>query len=147
MCKNQTYDARKVEFKSLTVSKDKCSDYWCTIVVEDDSEELERDLSKLTDVEHNICNLDNVERSRKKLATLLRKFSRSEEGSKRRELLEQKIEKVYRKIANQKSDYLNKSYAELLGSYDKYQEDEQPIAKETACVFLLNKIKISIQKL
>ena len=91
LCKNKTFDL-SMKYGTLTVSKDKCGDYWCSIVVYDVEE--------------------------KKLKTLQQRFARTQKKSNRHEALRLKVARCHRDIANRRNDFLHKLSTLLVKYYD-----------------------------
>ena len=133
LCKNKTFDIDTCKLGTLTVSKDKCGEYWCSIVVED-GKPLK---SKAKILEETAVGIDLgikdyailsdgtkygnpkfLEKGEKKIAILQKKFSRTQKDSKRREVLKLKIAKQYRKITNRRVDFLHKLSTDLINRFD-----------------------------
>ena len=133
LCKNKSFNLSKSKIGTLTVSRDKCGDYWCTIVVEDNkpmkskakiSEETSvgidlgiKDYAILSDGT-KYTNPKYYEKNRLKLKVLQHKFARAVNGSKRHEVMRLKIARQYRKIVNMRMDFLHKLTTELVRKYD-----------------------------
>ena len=133
LCKNKTFDLDTCKLGTLTVSKDKCGEYWCSIVVEDGKplkskakilEETAvgidlgiRDYAILSDGT-KYGNPKFLEKGQKKIAILQKKFSRAQKDSKRHEVLKLKIAKQYRKITNRRVDFLHKLSTDLTNRFD-----------------------------
>lgn len=131
ICKNKTFDF-SCKYGTLTVSKDRCGDYWCSIVVYDVEEKLKTKASLETAVGIDLGIKDYailsdgtkygnpkfLERGQEKLKKLQRKFSRTKKGSKRREVARVKIAKLYRKISNMRSDFLHNLSTKLVSEYN-----------------------------
>ena len=133
LCKNKTFDIDTCKLGTLTVSKDKCGEYWCSIVVED-GKPLK---SKAKILEETAVGIDLgikdyailsdgtkygnpkfLEKGEKKIAILQKKLSRTQKDSKRREVLKLKIAKQYRKITNRRVDFLHKLSTDLINRFD-----------------------------
>ena len=133
LCKNHIFNQLNSKQGTVTVSKDCCGTYWCSVVVDD----MQGKPSKAKMVESTAVGIDlgikdfailsdgtkfsnpkYYERSQKKLAKLQRQFAKSEKYSHRHELLRIKIAKVYRSITNQQNDMLHKLSTYLINSYD-----------------------------
>ena len=133
LCKNHIFNQLNSKQGTVTVSKDCCGTYWCSVVVDD----MQGKPSKAKMVESTAVGIDlgikdfailsdgtkfsnpkYYERSQKKLAKLQRQFAKSEKDSHRHELLRIKIAKVYRSITNQQNDMLHKLSTYLINSYD-----------------------------
>lgn len=133
LCSNKPFDLSKCKIGTLTVSQDKCGDFWCTIIVEDGetpkpktkvSEETSvgidlgiKDFATLSDGT-KYENNKFLEKRQKRLKKLQRRFSKAQKGSKRRERLRIKIAKQYRRISNRRSDFLHKLTTDLTSRFD-----------------------------
>lgn len=131
ICKNKVFDL-SYKYGTLTVSKDKCGDYWCSIVVYDVDEKLKTKASLETAVGVDLGIKDYailsdgtkygnpkfLENGQKKLKKLQSKFSRTKKGSKRREVARVKLARQYRKISNMRSDFIHKLSTKLVTEYD-----------------------------
>ena len=106
LCKNKAFDLSKVKLGTLTVSRDNCGEFWCSIVV-DDGEELKpkakvseqtsvgidlgiKDFATLSDGT-KVENPKFYEKAMKRLAKYMHDFPKTEPGSKRHERLRLKI--------------------------------------------------------
>ena len=133
LCPNQEFDLSVCKINTLTVSRDKCGDYWCSIVVEDGKPNVSKaKIQKETAVGIDLgikdfatlsdgTKYDNpryFERSEKKLKRLQQKFARTSKKSKRHEVMRLKVARQYRKIANQRVDYLHKLSTYLVKRFD-----------------------------
>ena len=133
LCKNHIFNQLNCKQGTVTITKDCCGTYWCSVVVDD----MQGKPSKAKMVESTAVGIDlgikdfailsdgtkfsnpkYYERSQKKLAKLQRQFAKSEKYSHRHELLRIKIAKVYRSITNQQNDMLHKLSTYLINSYD-----------------------------
>lgn len=133
LCKNKPFDLSTSKIGTLTVSRDKCGDYWCSIVVEDNkplksktkiAEEKSvgidlgiKDYAILSDGT-KYSNPKYYERNRLKLKVLQHKFARTQKDSKRHEVMRVKVAKQYRKITNMRMDFLHKLSTYLVRRYD-----------------------------
>lgn len=131
LCKNKTFDL-SMKYGTLTVSKDKCGDYWCSIVVYDVEEKPKtkvsidnsvgidlgiRDYAILSDGT-KYGNPKFLEKGQKRLKTLQQRFARTQKKSNRHEALRLKVAKYHRDIANRRSDFLHKLSTWLIKYYD-----------------------------
>lgn len=131
LCKNKTFDL-SMKYGTLTVSKDKCGDYWCSIVVYDVEEKPKtkvlidksvgidlgiKDYAILSDGT-KYGNPKFLEKGQKRLKMLQRKFARTQKKSNRHEALRLKVAKYHRDIANRRSDFLHKLSSMLTEQYD-----------------------------
>lgn len=133
LCKNKSFDLSSVKIGTLTVSRDKCGEYWCVIVVEDNEPQKSKaKISEDTAVGIDLgikdyailsdgtkyANPKYYERSQARLALLQHRFARTQKGSKRHEAARLKVAKQYRKITNMKADFLHKLTTDLVKKYD-----------------------------
>ena len=130
LCKNKTFDL-SMKYGTLTVSKDKCGDYWCSIVVYDVEEKPKTKVSidKSVGIDLGIKdyailsdgtkygNPKFLEKGQKRLKTLQRRFARTQKKSNRHEALRLKVAKCHRDIANRRSDFLHKLSSMLTEQY------------------------------
>lgn len=133
MCLNKQFNQATSKQGTLTIYKDKCGEYWCVILVEA-NEPIKpktkvcaeaavgidlgiKDLAILSDGT-KYPNPKYLEKTEKKLSKLQRKHSRTMKGSNRHEAARLKMAKCYRKIVNQRTDYLHKLTADLVSKYD-----------------------------
>ena len=131
LCKNKTFDL-SMKYGTLTVSKDKCGDYWCSIVVYDVEEKPKTKVSidKSVGIDLGIKdyailsdgtkygNPKFLEKGQKKLKTLQQRFARTQKKSNRHEALRLKVAKCHRDIANRRNDFLHKLSTLLVKYYD-----------------------------
>ena len=133
LCKNKPFDLSTSKIGTLTVSRDKCGEFWCSIVVEDNkSQKSKAKISEDTSVGIDLgikdyailsdgtkySNPKYYERNRLKLKVLQHKFARTQKDSKRHEVMRIKIARQYRKIANMHMDFLHKLTTDLIRRYD-----------------------------
>lgn len=128
LCHNRAFDQSKCKVGTLTISQDKCGDYWCVVVVDDKqpprpkakvSEDTAvgidlgvKDFAILSDGT-KYPNNRFLEKGQKRLKRLQRRFSKAMKGSKRREGLRRKIARQYRKISDRRSNFLHKLTTDL----------------------------------
>ena len=131
LCKNKTFDL-SMKYGTLTVSKDKCGDYWCSIVVYDVEEKPKTKVSidKSVGIDLGIKdytilsdgtkygNPKFLEKGQKKLKTLQQRFARAQKKTNRHESLRLKVAKCHRDIANKRNDFLHKLSTLLVKYYD-----------------------------
>lgn len=133
ICRNKSFDLSKCKIGTLTVSQDKCGNFWCVIIVENGeslkpkakvSEETSvgidlgiKDFAILSDGT-KYGNNKFLENGQKKLKRLQRHFSKTQKGSKRRERLRLKVARQHRKISNRRSDFLHKLTTDLTRRFD-----------------------------
>ncbi|MBQ8482787.1 MAG: transposase [Bacteroidales bacterium] len=130
---HQTFDVNEVKLGTLTVSRDKCGDYWCTIVVDDSKPQV----SKAKICEETAVGIDLgikdyailsdgtkyhnpkfLEREQNHLAVLQQRFAKTQKGSRRREKAKLKIAKLHRRIRDKRVDYLHKLTTDIVRKYD-----------------------------
>lgn len=131
-CENRTFDSQS-RMGTLTVSKDHCGDYWCTILVDDGKPSMPKakvceetavgidlgikDYAILSDGT-KYGNPKFLEKGQKRLAGLQQGFAKTQKGSKRHEKKRIKIAKLHRKIANRRSDFLHKLSTRIIKEFD-----------------------------
>ena len=133
LCKNKTFDLSSCKIGTLTVNRDKCGDYWCSIIVEDNTPQKPKTkISEGTSVGIDLgikdyailsdgtkySNPKYYERNRLKLKILQHKFAKTQKDSKRHEVMRIKIARQYRKITNMRTDFLHKLTTDLIRRYD-----------------------------
>ena len=133
LCKNHIFNQLNCKQGTVTITKDCCGTYWCSVVIDD----MQDKPSKAKMVESTAVGIDlgikdyailsdgtkfsnpkYYEFSQKKLAKLQKQFAKSKKGSHRHELLRIKIARLYRSITNQRNDMLHKLSTYLVSSYD-----------------------------
>lgn len=133
LCENKTFDLSSSKIGTLTVSRDKCGEYWCSIVVDDNTPQKSKTkISEDTSVGIDLgikdyailsdgtkySNPKYYENDRLKLKVLQQKFARTQKGSNRHEVMRLKVARQYRKIANSRVDFLHKLSTDLVRRYD-----------------------------
>lgn len=133
LCPNETFDELNVKMGTLTVSRDKCGDYWCSIVIDDGKPSKPK--AKVCEetavgidlgIKHYAVLSDGtkfsspkyLKREQVQMKRLQRKFARAQKGSKRREALRNKIARQYRKITNRRVDFLHKLSTNIVRKFD-----------------------------
>ena len=133
LCENKSFDLSTSKIGTLTVSRDKCGEYWCTIVVEDNKPKKSKakifegtsvgidlgikDYAILSDGT-KYTNPKYLEHSQARLSLLQHRFARTVKGSNRHEAMRIKVAKQYRKITNMRTDFLHKLTTDLVRRYD-----------------------------
>ena len=133
LCHNKPFDLSKCKIGTLTVSQDKCGDFWCVIIVEDyepckpKTKVCEKtavgidlgikDFAILSDGT-KYGNKKFLEKGQTRLRKLQRRFSNAQKGSKRRERLRIKIARQHRRISNRRSDFLHKLTTDITIKFD-----------------------------
>ena len=133
LCKNKAFDLSTTKVGTLTVSMDKCGEYWCTIVVEDNT--LQKSKTKISEdtsvgIDLGIkdyailsdgtkySNPKYYEHCKTRLELLQQRFARTQKGSNRHNVMRLKVAKQYRKITNMRNDFLHKLTTDLVRRYD-----------------------------
>ena len=133
LCPNKEFDLSVCKLGTLTVSRDKCGDYWCSIVVDDGKPNM----SKAKICEETAVGIDLgikdyailsdgtkygnpkfLEKGLKNLARLQRKFAKAQKGSHRHEILRLKVARQFRKITNRRCDFLHKLSTDVIRRFD-----------------------------
>ena len=131
LCNNKAFDL-SMKYGTLTVSKDKCGDYWCSIVVYDVEEKPKTKVSTDNSVGIDLGIKDYailsdgtkygnpkfLEKGQKRLEMLQHRFARTQKKSNRHEALRLKVAKCHRNIANRRSDFLHKLSSMLTEQYN-----------------------------
>lgn len=133
LCKNKTWDLNVCKQGTVTVSRDKCGTYWLSVIVDDRQQNHKKkqviaetavgvdlgikDYATLSDGT-KYSNPKHFDNSQKMLAHWQRTFARTKQGSKRHEKARIQVAKCYRKIANQRTDFLQKLSTDLVRKYD-----------------------------
>lgn len=131
LCKNKSFDLKKCKLGTLTVSKDTCDEYWCTIVVTTDEQIPTRtklDKTKSVGIDLGIKdfailsdgnkynNPRFLEKGSKRLKKLQRKLSKTSKASKNRKRARLLVAKQHRNIANRRNDFIHKITTNLVKS-------------------------------
>ena len=133
LCENKSFDLETSKIGTLTVSRDKCGDYWCSIVVDDNKPQKSKTkISEGTSVGIDLgikdyailsdgtkySNPKYYEKNRLKLKVLQHKFARTKKDSKRHNAMRLKLAKQYRKITNMRMNFLHKLTTDIVRRYD-----------------------------
>ena len=133
LCHNKPFDLSTCKIGTLTVSRDKCGEYWCSIVVET-AEQMKpktkvsesmavgidlgiKDYAILSDGT-KYGNPKFYEKNQSRLKLLQQRFARTKKGSNRHEVMRLKVAKQYRKITNSRVDFLHKLTTDLVNRFD-----------------------------
>ena len=133
LCMNKPFDLSTCKTGTLTVSRDKCGEYWCSIVVET-PEQMKpkakasestavgidlgiKDYAILSDGT-KYGNPKYYENNQRRLKLLQQRFARTKKGSNRHEVMRLKVAKQYRKITNCRIDFLHKLTTDLVNRFD-----------------------------
>lgn len=124
------YDAK---LGTLTVTRDRCGDYWCTIVVDDGKPKIPKakvceetsvgidlgikDYAILSDGT-KYGNPKFLEKGQKRLAGLQQGLSKKTKCSKNYEKQRLRVARQHRKIANRRSDFIHKLTTDLIHRFD-----------------------------
>lgn len=133
LCKNRIWNQATCKQGTVTVSKDKCGDYWLSVVIDNQISNIKKkiinsetavgidlgikDYAILSDgTKYN--NHKYLQNSQKMLAHWQKNFARTKQGSKRHEKARIRVAKCYRGITNQRTDFLQKLSTDLVKNYD-----------------------------
>lgn len=130
-CKNRMF--KDVKLGTLTVTRDRCGDFWCTIVVDDGKPSMPKakvceetsvgidlgikDYAILSDGT-KYGNPKFLENGQKRLSRLQQGLSKKMKGSKNYEKQRIKVARQHRKIANRRSDFIHKLTTSLISRFD-----------------------------
>lgn len=133
LCKNKSFDLSTCKLGTLTVYKDKCGEYWITILVEDNNPcpsktKIDRNTAVGIDLgikDYTILSdgtkYDNpkfLEKGQIRLKRLQKHFSKTQKDSNRHERLRLKINKLHRKIKNRREHFLHDLSSLLVNNFD-----------------------------
>ena len=131
LCKNREFDVNTCKIGTVTISKDHCGDYWCVILVDDNTPvkpktKVEWDKSVGIDMGiksyatlsdgTKIGNPKFLEKELRHLKRLQQSFARKQKDSNRRETARLKVAKLHRRITNKRDDFINKLTSYLVNS-------------------------------
>lgn len=133
LCKNRIWNQGTCKQGTVTVSKDKCGTYWISVVIDNRQSNQNKKLIK-TETAVGIdlgikdyailsdgtkySNPKHLAHSQKMLAHRQKAFARTKQGSNRHEKARLQVAKCYRKITNQRNDFIHKLSTGLAGKYD-----------------------------
>lgn len=133
LCKNKSFDTEKVKLGTLTVTKDRCGDYWVAILTDDGQPTPSKtkicretsvgidlgikDFAILSDGT-KYGNPKFLEKDIWRLKNLQRIFSKTKKDSKRHERLRLKIVRLHRKIRNKLENFFHDLTHLLINQYD-----------------------------
>lgn len=133
LCKNRTWNQETSKQGTVTVSKDKCGTYWISVVIDNQQPNNNKksiksetavgidlgikDYAILSDGT-KYSNPKHLDKSQKMLAHWQKCFARTKQGSKNHERARLKVAKTYRRITNQRNDFLQKLTSDLVRKYD-----------------------------
>ena len=133
LCYNKPFDLSICKIGTLTVSMDKCGEYWCSVVVET-AEQMKsktkvsestavgidlgiKDYAILSD-STKYGNPKFYEQNQRRLKLLQQRFARTKKGSNRHEVARLNVAKQFKKIANCRVDFLHKLSTDLINRFD-----------------------------
>lgn len=133
LCYNKPFNLSTCKIGTLTVSRDKCGEYWCSIVVET-AEQMKpkAKVSEATAVGIDLGIKDYAilsdgtkygnpkffERNQMRLKLLQQRFARTKKDSNRHKVIKLKVAKQYRKITNSRVDFLHKLSTDVVNRFD-----------------------------
>ena len=133
ICRNKEFDLSQCKLGTLTVLKDKCGTYWATIIVGDGKlsppkAKVEKKTSVGVDLGikdfailsdgAKFANPKYYEKSQCKLRRLQQRLSKKAKGSKNRDRAKLRLATCSRRIANCRTDYLQKLSTYLVRAYN-----------------------------
>ena len=133
LCKNCIWKQGICKQGTVTVSRDKCGTYWVSVNIDNQQSKQSKKLIK-TETAVGIdlgikdyavlsdgtkySNPKHLDKSQKMLAHWQKTFARTKQGSKRHEKARLQAAKCYRKITNQRNDFIHKLSTDLVKKYD-----------------------------
>lgn len=132
LCKNRSFN-KSYKKGTLTISQDKCGDFWAVIIVEtnepckpktkvysENAIGIDLGIKEYAILSNGVkyTNPKYLEKGEIRLKNLQRHFSRTQKDSKRREKLKLKIAQQHRKIANRRNHFLHNLTSQLINKYD-----------------------------
>lgn len=139
LCYERTFDSSIVKVNSITVSRDACGTYWCTVSIEDGvlSEPktkvmketavgIDMGISEFATLSNGekIPNMRFSESENRRIAMMQRCLARKRKGSKDRQASNRyeryrvKLARRHRRIKNRRTDFLQKLSINLVRKYD-----------------------------
>lgn len=133
LCKNRTWDQTTCKQGTVTVSRDRCGDYWITVAIDNQKQNItKKPIKQNTSVGIDLgiknfmtlsdgnkyTNPKYLQHSQKMLAHWQKNLARTKQGSNRHEKARLMVAKCYRKITNQRIDFLQKLSTDLIKKYD-----------------------------
>lgn len=133
LCKNKTWNQNACKQGTVTVSKDKCGTYWLSVLIDNQqSNQQKKPIATETAVGIDLgikdyailsdgtkySNPKHLDKSQKMLAHWQKCFARTKQGSKNHEKARIKVAKTYRKITNQRTDFIQKLSTDLVKRFD-----------------------------
>lgn len=133
LCKNRTWSQTTCKQGTVTVSRDRCGDYWITVAIDNQKQNItKKPIKQNTSVGIDLgiknfmtlsdgnkyTNPKYLQHSQKMLAHWQKNLARTKQGSNRHEKARLMVAKCYRKITNQRIDFLQKLSTDLIKKYD-----------------------------
>lgn len=133
LCENQIWNQATCKQGTLTITRDSCGTYWCSIVIDDmQTQKPKAKVSEETAVGIDLGIKDYailsdgtkygnpkfLEKGQSEIKRLQMWLSKKQKNSKNRERLRLKIAKKYRAIANRRSDFCHKLSTLLISNFD-----------------------------
>lgn len=133
LCKNRTWDQTTCKQGTVTVSRDRCGDYWITVAIDNQKQNItKKPIKQNTSIGIDLgiknfmtlsdgnkyTNPKYLQHSQKMLAHWQKNLARTKQGSNRHEKARLMVAKCYRKITNQRIDFLQKLSTDLIKKYD-----------------------------
>lgn len=133
LCKNRTWGQTTCKQGTVTVSRDRCGDYWITVAIDNQKQNItKKPIKQNTSVGIDLgiknfmtlsdgnkyTNPKYLQHSQKMLAHWQKNLARTKQGSNRHEKARLMVAKCYRKITNQRIDFLQKLSTDLIKKYD-----------------------------
>ncbi|MFZ2725325.1 MAG: RNA-guided endonuclease TnpB family protein [Methylococcaceae bacterium] len=128
-----------VKFISVTISKNKCNQFFASILVECEIIPKEK-TEKIVGIDigirtfltlsdgNEIENPQYFRESQTKLAKAQRHLSRKLKGSKRRQKAKLKVARIHLNIANKRKDFIHKETIKLINEYDRIAIEDLNVA-------------------
>lgn len=133
LCENRIFDIEKVKLGTLTVTKDRCGEYWVTIVTDDglpcpSKTKIDKETSVGIDLGikdfailsdgTKYGNPKFLENDLWRLKNLQKRFAKSKKDSKRHKRLRLKIARLHRKIKNKRENFFHNLTSLLINNYN-----------------------------
>lgn len=133
LCENRIWNKNTCKQGTVTVSKDKCGTYWLSVVIDNQQhKQSKKPIKPETTVGIDLgiknyailsdgtkySNPKHFDKSQKMLAHWQKSFARTKRGSTRHEKARIQVARCYRKMVNQRTDFLQKLSTSLVRNYD-----------------------------
>jgi len=121
---------KNAQIKTLTIKRDNCGDWWATFSVDIGNAPAKKPIEKVVGIDVGISKLailssnqyfENkkyIKAQEKKIKRLDRRLSRKMKGSKNRNKVRLRRARSYRKLQNQRNDYIHKISRYLVENFD-----------------------------